>query len=237
MNSSSLISLARNGLWHSNPSLVRLLGLSPLLAITTTVVQALGLGLASFAVIMGTNISIAILRTRLTRALHVPALLVIIATLVTCIELLMQAFAYSIYHLLGIFIPLIATNCIVWDRAETFANRSSVSLAAYDGLVAGTGFISLLLLVGAVRETLGRGTLFAGMELLFGEPARSWLCHPFGTSFEMPLFALPPGGFIVIGLLIALKNTLDTRTLKNSSYNPPTATAENNLARTTDKID
>lgn len=202
--------LSKKGLWDNNPALVQLLGLCPLLAVTASVVNALGLGLATMLVLVGSNISVSLIRKTVNDAIRLPAFVMIIASFTTATELLMQAFTYELYQILGIFIPLIVTNCIILGRADAFASKNGVMASAFDGLMMSLGFMLVLLTLGAIREILGSGTLFAGLELLFGESAASWKINIFGDSYPGFLVViLPPGAFIVTGFLIAAKNSLD----------------------------
>jgi electron transport complex protein RnfE len=206
-----LSQLVKNGLWNNNPALVQLLGLCPLLAVTGTVVNALGLGLATTMVLLSSNIAVSLIRTYVADSVRLPAFVMIIASLVTCAELLMQAFTYELYQILGIFIPLIVTNCAILGRADAFACKNPVLPAATDGLMMGLGFTAVLLLLGAIREIIGQGTLFSGMNLIFGDIAVSWEIEVF-TDYPNFLFAiLPPGAFVGMGLIIAGKNIIDQR--------------------------
>ena len=200
-----------NGLWNNNPALVQLLGLCPLLAVTGSVVNALGLGLATLAVLMGSNIAVSLIRGGVTDAIRIPAFVMIIATFTTCTELLMKAYTYELFQILGIFIPLIVTNCAILGRAEAFASKNRVVPAAIDGLMMGLGFGLVLVLLGAIREILGSGTLFADMQLLFGPVAQSWKLQLFGDNYGFLIWVLPPGAFLITGLLIAAKNAIDLR--------------------------
>ncbi|HAZ97821.1 MAG TPA: electron transport complex subunit RsxE, partial [Halomonas sp.] len=150
--------LAREGLWSNNPALVQLLGLCPLLAVSATVVNALGLALATLLVLVGASTTISLIRHQVPSAVRLPAFVMVIAAFVTCAELLMAAFAYSLYQILGIFIPLIVTNCAILGRADAFASRQPVLPAAVDGLMMGLGFGAVLVLMGAIRELVGQGT-------------------------------------------------------------------------------
>lgn len=201
-----------NGLWNNNPALVQLLGLCPLLAVTGSVVNALGLGLATLAVLMGSNIVVSLIRGGVTDAIRIPAFVMIIATFTTCTELLMKAFTYELFQILGIFIPLIVTNCAILGRAEAFASKNRIFPAAIDGLMMGLGFGLVLILLGAIRELLGTGSLFADMQLLFGPAAEHWKLQLFGDQYEFLVWILPPGAFLITGLLIAAKNAIDLRT-------------------------
>ena len=201
--------IVKNGLWTNNPALVQLLGLCPLLAVTGSVVNALGLGIATLAVLVGSNTIVSLIRNYVSDAVRLPAFVIIIAAFVTCAELLMKAFTYDLYQILGIFIPLIVTNCAILGRAEAFASKNKVGLAALDGLMMGLGFLVVLVALGAIRELLGSGTLFADMHLLFGAFASSWILQPFGENYSFLIVVLPPGAFLVTGFLIAIKNAID----------------------------
>ncbi len=204
--------ISHNGLWKNNPALVQLLGLCPLLAVTGSVVNALGLALATLLVLVGSNIAVSLIRHSVSDAVRLPAFVMIIASFTTCTELLMKAFTYELYQILGIFIPLIVTNCAILGRADAFACKNKVLPSAVDGLMMGLGFGLVLLAVGAIREILGSGTLFADMHLLLGDIASNWTLQLFGDSYPGFLVAvLPPGAFLVSGFLIALKNIIDAR--------------------------
>ncbi|MGB1220904.1 MAG: electron transport complex subunit E [Alcanivoracaceae bacterium] len=201
-----------DGLWHNNPATVQILGLCPLLAVSGTVVNALGLGLATMAVLAGSNACVSLIRHYVTDAVRLPAFVMIIAALVTVIEMLMQAFTFELYEILGIFIPLIVTNCVVLGRADAFASKNPIGPALLDGAMMGAGFLVVLLLLGGMREVIGQGTLFTNMQLLFGPAAAGWEINLFGADYRGFLFAvLPPGAFIGLGLLIAGKNVIDKR--------------------------
>lgn len=202
--------ISKNGLWTNNPALVQLLGLCPLLAVTGSVVNALGLGLATLLVVTSSNIIVSLIRKSVSDAVRLPAFVMIIAALTTCIELLMRAYTYELYTILGIFIPLIVTNCAILGRADAFASKNGLLPSAVDGLTMGIGFLMVLLAVGSVREILGNGTLFNDMQLLFGEGARGWTLTLFDNYPGFLVAILPPGAFIVAGFLIALKNVIDT---------------------------
>ncbi|WP_066015466.1 electron transport complex subunit E [Endozoicomonas atrinae] len=203
--------IALDGLWKNNPALVQLLGLCPLLGVSSSVVNALGLGIATMLVVMGSNVAVSLIRHQVTDAIRLPVFVMIIASFTTCIELLMQAYTYELYRILGIFIPLIVTNCIILGRADAFASRNPVLPAAFDGLMMGTGFAVILVLLGALRELIGQGTLFSGMDLLLGPVAADWTITVI-PNYKQFLFAiLPPGAFVFMGFLIAIKNIIDRR--------------------------
>ena len=200
------VKIALDGLWNNNPALVQLLGLCPLLGVSSSVVNALGLGIATMLVVMGSNVAVSLIRHQVNDAIRLPVFVMIIASFTTCIELLMQAYTYELYRILGIFIPLIVTNCIILGRADAFASKNPVLPAAFDGLMMGLGFAVVLLLLGALRELIGQGTLFAGMELLLGPVASNWTITVI-PDYKQFLFAiLPPGAFVFMGFLIAVKN-------------------------------
>ncbi len=209
MSDTNYSELSLNGLWKNNPAIVQLLGLCPLLAVTGSVVNSLGMALATVAVLLASSTSVSLIRGFVSDAVRLPAFVMIIAAAVTCIELLMQAFTYELFQILGIFLPLITTNCLILGRADAFASRNKVLPAMYDGLMMGLGFGVILILLGAVRELVGTGALFANMDLLFGDGAKSWKIVFFDDYKQFLLAILPPGAFIVTGLIIALKNVID----------------------------
>ncbi|MDN6860656.1 electron transport complex subunit E [Pseudomonas sp. CAN2814] len=200
--------IALQGLWKNNPGLVQLLGLCPLLGTSSSMVNALGLGLATIFVLVCSSVAVSLIRGTLSEAVRLPAFLLVIATLTTCVELLMQAWRYELYQVLGIFVPLITTNCVILGRAESFAVHNNVARSAFDGLMMGLGFALVLLAIGTLRELLGHGTLLAGMDLLFGPGAANWKLQIPGYQ-GLLLAVLPPGAFLVLGLLLALKNRID----------------------------
>jgi len=200
-----------DGLWKNNPATVQLLGLCPLLAVTGSVVNALGLGIATILVLVGSNLAVSLIRNYVSEAVRLPAFVMIIASFVTSVELLMQAFTYELYEILGIFIPLIVTNCAILGRADAFACKNPVLPSVVDGLMMGLGFTAILVLLGAMREIIGLGTLFSNMHLLFGSMAENWTLTLI-DDYKGVLFAiLPPGAFIGLGLIIAAKNIIDAK--------------------------
>lgn len=200
--------IALQGLWKNNPGLVQLLGLCPLLGTSSSMVNALGLGLATIFVLVCSSVAVSLIRGTLSESVRLPAFLLVIATLTTCVELLMQAWRYELYQVLGIFVPLITTNCVILGRAQSFASNNNVARSAFDALMMGLGFALVLLAIGTLRELLGHGSLFAGMDLLFGPGAAHWKLQIPGYQ-GLLLAVLPPGAFLVLGLLIALKNRID----------------------------
>src|SRR5690606_20001295 len=221
--STSYRDITINGLWKNNPGLVQLLGLCPLLGVSNSMVNALGLGLATALVLSCSNAAVSVIRSAVTPAVRLPAFVMIIAALTTCIELLMQAFTYQLYQILGIFIPLITTNCIILGRAEAFAAKHDIGRAAFDGFMMGLGFCLVLLAIGLVRELLGTGAMFANMHLLFGPIAANWQITLVEDYQGFLLAILPPGAFIVLGLLIALKNRIDAQLAERAKAQEPVA--------------
>lgn len=201
--------IALQGLWKNNPGLVQLLGLCPLLAVTATLTNALGLGLATMAVLIGSNVLVSLVKDFVPREIRIPVFVMIIAALVTCVQLLINAYAYGLYLSLGIFLPLIVTNCVIIGRAEAFASRNSLIKSAFDGFMMGLGFLLVLSVLGASREILGQGTLFEGADLLLGDWAASLTIHLWQVDTNFLLAMLPPGAFIGMGFLIAFKNIVD----------------------------
>ncbi|QIZ76205.1 electron transport complex subunit E [Ferrimonas lipolytica] len=198
-------------LWKNNPGIVQLLGLCPLLAVTNTLTNALGLGIATMVVLLGSNVLVSLLRKGIPAEIRIPVYVMIIAALVTCVQLLVNAYAYGLYLSLGIFLPLIVTNCVIIGRAEAFASKNHVALAAWDGLMMGIGFTIVLAILGGTRELLGQGTLFDGAELLLGDWASVLRIELFKLESPFLLALLPPGAFIAMGLLIAAKNQLNDK--------------------------
>lgn len=203
--------LLSQGLWRNNPTIVQLLGLCPLLAVSNTATNALGLGLATLLVLVCTNTMISLFRRQIPHEIRIPIYVMIIATTVTAVQLLMNAYTYSLYQSLGIFIPLIVTNCIVIGRAEAFASKNSVMHAAFDGFAMGLGMTLSLFLLGALREIIGNGTLFDGIHLLLGDWAKFLRIEFFHNDSHLLLAILPPGAFIGLGIILAIKNLLESR--------------------------
>ncbi|MGX2975715.1 electron transport complex subunit E [Ursidibacter arcticus] len=199
------------GVWSNNGALVQLLGLCPLLAVSNNVTNALGLGLATLLVLIITNSCVSLFRKVTPHDIRIPIYVMIIATAVTAIQLLMNAFAYPVYQSLGIFIPLIVTNCIVIGRAEAFASKNNLIHSAFDGFSMGIGMTLSLVLLGALREIIGNGTLFDGLDLLLGEWAKSLRIDLLQLESGLLLAILPPGAFIGLGIILALKNKIDQK--------------------------
>ncbi|NLG38001.1 MAG: electron transport complex subunit E [Clostridiales bacterium] len=190
-----LAPILKNGILTENPTFRLVLGMCPTLAVTTVAINGIGMGLATTFVLMGSNIAISLLKSFIPEKVRIPAYVVIIATFVTMVQLLMEAFLHDLYNALGIFIPLIVVNCIILARAEAFANKHSVIESLTDGLGMGLGFTLSLTTLGSIRELLSNGTIF-GLKIM-------------GAGFEPALImAMAPGGFMLLGLLLALINKL-----------------------------
>jgi electron transport complex protein RnfE len=203
--------ISRNGLWENNVALVQLLGLCPLLAVTNTVVNGIGLGIATLITLVLSNTIVSLIRGFVRNEVRLPVFVLIIASVVTIIELSMQALFYDLYLVLGIFIPLIVTNCAIIGRAEGFASRNPAGPAALDGLMMGLGFLAVLAVLGGMREIIGFGTLFANAELMFGEGAQTLRFELNRDYGGFLLAVLPPGAFFGLALLIAAKNWFELR--------------------------
>ncbi|WP_289283234.1 MULTISPECIES: electron transport complex subunit E [unclassified Methylophaga] len=216
--------IVKDGLWKNNPALVQLLGLCPLLAVTNTVINGLGLGLATILTLVASNGLISLLRNQIPDEARLPVFVMIIASIVTIIELSMNAWFHDLYIILGIFIPLIVTNCSIIGRAEAFAARNSVGPALLDGLMMGIGFTAVLVVLGGMRELIGQGTLFSQAELMFGDIAKNFTITVIDDYRGFLLALLPPGAFIGLGLIVALKNVIDAKVSKQQTVKvEPTA--------------
>lgn len=198
-----------NGLWKQNPGVVQVLGLCPTLAISSSVVNSLSLGLATTLVMSLASSGVAVVRGLIPQAVRIPVFILIIATLVTMVDLLMNAYVLQLYKVLGIFIPLIVVNCIVLARVEAFASKRGVGLSFLDGMMMGLGLTVVLVALGAFREILGKGTLLSGLDLAFGPAAQAWVVHVIPDTQGLLLAILPPGAFLGLGLLIAARNWIE----------------------------
>ena len=200
-----------NGLWKNNQALVALLGLCPLLAVTNNVVNAITLGLATTFVLVASNLSVSLFRNHIRKEVRIPIFVLLIASFVTLVDLIMQSFFYDMYLILGIFVPLIVTNCAILARAEAFASKNTWDKSVIDGLMMGIGFTLVLVLLGAMREIIGNGTLFDQADLIVGDLGLN-LKVILIDQYQGTLIALlPPGAFIGLGLIVALKNLIDSR--------------------------
>lgn len=203
----ALRSILRDGLWQQNPGIVQLLGLCPLLAVSNTLVNGLGLGIATIFVMCMTNGLVSATRSFTHHDLRLPTFVLIIAALVTVVELTFKAWFFDLHLALGIFLPLIVTNCVILGRAEAFASRQPVVAAVVDGFAHGLGFAWVLILLGGLRELIGHGSVLRDAEFLFGPAAAGWQID-IGTDSGLLLAILPPGAFIGLGLLVAARQTL-----------------------------
>ena len=209
--------LLMQGLWKNNSALVQLLGLCPLLAVSSTATNALGLGLATTLVLVCTNVTVSALRRWVPSEIRIPIYVMIIASVVSAVQMLINAYAFGLYESLGIFIPLIVTNCIVIGRAEAYASRNPVGLSALDGFAMGLGATATLLVLGSIREILGNGTLFDGADLLLGSWATSLRIEVLNLDSKFLLAMLPPGAFIGLALLLAAKYLIDEKMKKRAA--------------------
>ena len=209
------ISVVAAGVIERNPAWVQLLGLCPLLAVSSSVVNALGLAAASALVLIGSNTIISLLRNVLPDFARLPAFMLLIAGLTTLAVMLMEAFAYELYLGIALFVQIIVTNCIILGRAEAFASRQPVWSSLLDALGTAAGFAIALIVLGAVREVIGQGTLFANLDQLLGAGAASLTIQILPEHQRLLLVALPPGAFIDAGLLMALARVLFGQTDKS----------------------
>ncbi|HHS99931.1 MAG TPA: electron transport complex subunit E [Thiomicrospira sp.] len=203
--------IIENGLWKNNQALVALLGLCPLLAVSNNAINGLGLGLATLLVLVLSNAIVSAIKDHVSDEIRIPIFIAIIATMVTIIDMVMNAYFHTLHGILGIFIPLIVTNCAILGRAEAYASKNTIDKAIVDGFFMGLGFLFVLVLLGGLRELIGNGTLFDQAHLMFGDMAKSWTIHLSEEYQGVLLASLPPGAFIGLGLLIALKNMLDAK--------------------------
>ena len=211
MSEPSYTHILKEGLWVNNPGLVQLLGLCPLLAVTTNAINGLGLGLATLLTLVASNVTVSLIRNVVRPEVRIPVFVLVIASIVTVIELAMNAWLHDLYLILGIFIPLIVTNCSIIGRAESFASRQPVDRALLDGLAMGVGFTLVLVALGGLRELIGQGTLLAQAHLMFGEFGRHLTVTLIEDYRGFLLAILPPGAFLGLGFLIAGMNIINAR--------------------------
>ena len=209
MMAANFKTITRSGLWENNIVFAQLLALCPLLAVTGTATNGLGMGLASTAVLVMSGLSVSLLRSAITSEIRIPVFVLIIATIVTVVDMTMNAYLHDLHKVLGLFIPLIVTNCAILGRAEAFASRNAPVSATLDGLMMGLGFTAALVILGAAREILGSGTIFANASLLLGDSLAFLELTLIPNYDGFLLLILPPGGFIVLGFLLALKAVID----------------------------
>ncbi|RDH89530.1 MAG: electron transport complex subunit RsxE [endosymbiont of Seepiophila jonesi] len=220
MSNSGLGRIIKDGLWDSNQALVALLGLCPLLAVTNTAINGLGLGIATTTVLVASNGTVSLIRNLVRSEVRLPVFVLVIASFVTAIELSMNAYFHELHKILGIFIPLIVTNCAIIGRAEAFASKNNLLRSLVDGLSVGVGFTLVLVTLGGMRELIGQGTLFDQAHLMF-DTAAEGMSLSLGSDFQGMLLAiLPPGAFIGLGLMIAIKNLIDKRLAQTTATKP-----------------
>ena len=215
--------IAGNGIWKQNTSIVQILGLCPLLAVTTNAVNGIMLSLATIIVMAMSNVAVASLRNFIPHEIRIPVFILIVAALVTVVDLLFNANLHELYLVLGIFIPLIVTNCIVLARVEAFAAKNPPLQSTFDGVFMGVGMLWTLALLGAMREFLGNGTLFGGIDMVFPGLHPIQLLPDSYPGFLLAL--LPPGAFILLGCMIAWKNWMDARAAQRANRQPPAPVA------------
>lgn len=223
MKSDELRRIAANGVWKQNTSLVQVLGLCPLLAVTTNLVNGVMLSLATILVMALSGAVIASLRAFIQHEIRIPVFILIVAALVTIVDLSFNAYLHELYLVLGIFIPLIVTNCIVLARVEAYAAKNPPLQAAADGVFMGIGMLWTLALLGGMRELIAGGTLFSGIEMVFPGAEALQLLPADYPGFL--LAALPPGAFILLGCMIAWKNWVEERARERAAgrQTPPAA--------------
>ncbi|HEX8989034.1 MAG TPA: electron transport complex subunit E [Rhodocyclaceae bacterium] len=212
-----------NSLWKQNPGLVQLLGMCPLLAMSNSIVNAAGLGLATVFVMGMSNYAVALLRSFIPYEIRIPVFILIIAALVTVVDFAMNAWLHDLYLVLGIFIPLIVTNCIVLARVEAFAAKNAAVASALDGAMMGLGLTLVLVTLGAIRELIGQGTLLSGIDMVFPSAKPLQILSPDYPGFLVAI--LPPGAFFVLGMLIAGRNWIEARKARAARVEKPAPAA------------
>ncbi|WP_137935718.1 electron transport complex subunit E [Chitinivorax sp. B] len=226
MNEKTLSDICQDALWHQNPGLIQLLGLCPLLAVSNTLVNGTSLGLATTLAMAASSTAVSTIRHWVPSEVRIPVFVLIIAALVTVIQLMMQAWLPGLYSILGLFVALITTNCIVLARAEAFAAKHRVLPSLVDGFMMGIGLTAVLATLGSLRELVGQGTLLAGIDLIVGpEFGKAWVIHVLPVDYPGFLLALlPPGAFMGLGLLIAGRNAWLAHTARRHSDHPAQTT-------------
>ncbi len=205
------VPIAKDGLWNNNAVFAQMLGLCPLLAVSNTVINALGLGIATMMVLIISNMSVSLIRNIVRPEIRLPVFVVIIASAVTAIELVIHAWFHELYLVLGIFIPLIVTNCAIIARAEAFASKNTLGKSFFDGFMMGLGFTLVLVALGSLREIIGMGTLFSNAHIMFGD-GMQWLTIEVFPGYDGFLLAiLPPGAFIGLAFLLAARNYINKK--------------------------
>jgi len=212
--------IARDGIWDNNIVLSQTLALCPLLAVTGTATNGLGMGLATLVVLVSSGLTISLMRSFITPEVRIPVFVLIIAAIVTLVDLNMNAWMHDLHKILGLFVPLIVTNCAILGRAESFASRNPVLPSLVDGLMMGLGFTMIPVTLGAIREVIGSGTLFANASLLMGKTFSFLELTLIPDYRGFLIMILPPGGFLALGFLLAGKRIIDTRLAKSRSTMP-----------------
>ncbi|MBI4986889.1 MAG: electron transport complex subunit E [Rhodocyclales bacterium] len=218
-------SIMKDGLWNQNVVFTQMLGLCPTMAVTTSGTNGLGMGLATTAVLVASNTIIASIRDFVSPQVRIPVYISLIATMVTLVDMSLNAWFHDLYKVLGLFIALIVANCAVLGRAEAFAARQPVPAAVVDGLAMGLGFTLALTVIGLVRELVGAGTLFAQASLLLGPKFAFMEITVLPNYGGVLMMILPPAGFLVLGLLLAAKNVYERRKAASASASPPAIAA------------
>ncbi len=213
----SVTDINKEGLWTNNVALVQMLGLCPLLAVTATAINGLGLGIATLLTLVLSSLIVSLIRNFVKPEVRIPVFVMIIASVVTAIELTMNAYFHELYNILGIFVPLIVTNCAILGRAEAFASKTTPDKAVVDAFAMGLGFAAVLVVLGTMREVLGQGTFMTQAHLMFGEIGHALSFTVIEDYRGFLLAILPPGAFIGLGLLIAIKNVIDDRSKKKAA--------------------
>ncbi|WP_428242781.1 electron transport complex subunit E [Gynuella sp.] len=226
MSNPTYAEIFSDGLWRNNVALEQMLALCPLLAVTTTATNGLGMGLATIAVMIAASLLSSLLKGVITPQVRIPAFIVLIASVVTVVEMFINAWMHELYKVLGLFIPLIVTNCAILGRVEAFASKQTARASLADALAMGLGFTWVLVVVGAVRELIANGTLFHNASLLLGEHLH-WLDTTVMDNYQGALLmALPPGGFIMLGFLLSIKRLIDQHRMKPATNNTLTQLQE-----------
>lgn len=223
--------IAKDGLWHNNVVLTQNLALCPLLAVTGTATNGLGMGLATMVVMVASNAVVSASRHLIPAEIRIPIFVLLIAALVTLVDLVLNAWMHELHKVLGLFIPLIVTNCVILGRAEAFASKQAPLPAIWDGLMMGAGFTAAMVVLGAARELSAAGTLFANASVLLGEGFRFMELTLIQDYRGFLLMALPPGGFIMLGFMVVGKRLIDARlAARQFARSTPQSAPESNLS-------
>lgn len=219
-SNSNLRQQALSGITQANPAWVKLLGLCPLLAVSNSLANALGLALASTLVLVGSNVTVATLRAFIPSFARLPVFMLIIASFTTCAVLLLEAYAFGLYAKIALFVQIIVTNCMILARVEQFASHQPIHWALVDALATALGFALALIGLGLVREILATGGIGTGLEALFGPMAATWNLQLLPSGLNIPIAALPPGAFIVAGLMLGIGTAVRQKLTIGSADEP-----------------